>query len=442
MSQCWLEVYLPLVGLPALALLYAIAVQIFLAAWTECSWTHHMKPLAIRVSLLIVALACALPLCEQRKANQSSDSIAVFVVVTLGCIATSLGSYAIYGTYQQEVQGPKPVVPPGYMSGKVVLVTGANAGIGRETARQLVAEGATVILACRSEARAKEAMQDIIESIMTSSSDPNSKGEGTHLKLKDVQDQLKFLELSLSSLASVRKAVATFTSWNMPLHVLVNNAGVVMGSRQVTDDGHELTMQVNHFSHFLLTQLLLEKLQQSSTSDAPSRIITVTSSTYTLATQGIYFDDFGCETRSFSMFGQYSQSKLASILCAKELSRRQAKTSQKGTIESYIVHPGLVRTDVTRNMPWFMRLGNEAFAWVLVSLQKTPKAGAYTSVFCAASPDALQYESGTYFVNSQPTTTNDFARDTEVETDTTRYYEIDYARVWATLISRQDIEIR
>jgi len=407
MSQCWLEVYLPLVGLPALAFLYAIAVQIFLAAWTECSWTHHMKPLAIRVSLLIVALACALPLCES-KANQSSDSIAVVVVVTLGFIATSLGIYAIYGTYQQEVQGPKPVVPPGYMSGKVVLVTGANAGIGRETARQLVAEGATVILACRSEARAKEAIQDIIDSIMTSSSDPKNKE-----KLKNVQDQLKFLELSLSSLASVRKAVATFRSWNMPLHVLVNNAGVVMGSRQVTDDGHELTMQVNHFSHFLLTQLLLEKLQQSSTSDAPSRIITVTSSTYTLATQGIYFDDFGCENRSFSMFGQYSQSKLASILCAKELSRRQAKTSQKGTIESYIVHPGLVRTDVTRNMPWFMRLGNEAFAWVLVSLQKTPTAGAYTSVFCAASPDALQYESGTYFVNSQPANTNKFSRDTE-----------------------------
>jgi len=253
------------------------------------------------------------------------------------------------------------------MKGKVVLITGANTGIGKETAKQLLELGCTVFLACRSESKARAAMQDISSTVA------------------GAETRMHFLPLDLADLASVRAAAEAFERTGPSLDVLVNNAGVMMGERRGSAQGDEMTMQCNHLGHFLLTLLLLPRLRRSG-----GRVITVTSSTYTLSKR-ILLEDLQCERRLYSLFGQYSQSKLASILFAYELSRREP------SIQSIAIHPGLVRTDVVRNMPFWLRFSNQCFGFVLSSLQKTPEAGAYTSVYCSAKHGLT----GLYYVNSR-----------------------------------------
>jgi NAD(P)-dependent dehydrogenase (short-subunit alcohol dehydrogenase family) len=175
----------------------------------------------------------------------------------------------------------------------------------------------------------------------------------------------------------------------------------MMGEKRTTKDGYELMMQANHLGHFLLSCLLLENQKQEC------RVITVSSSTYGLAKNGFDFDDMFCDaSRNYTLFSQYAQTKLANILFAKELAKRHPN------VQSWAVHPGLVRTDVVRNMPWYLYYPNIIFAVAIAALQKQPKQGAYTSVWCAASdpPPA----NGTYLVNCKVHETNRHAKSSEV----------------------------
>ena len=186
-----------------------------------------------------------------------------------------------------------------------------------------------------------------------------------------------------------------------------------MGTRKENNAKHELTMACNHLGHFLLTNLLLNKLQHSR----EGRVVIVTSSTYVLAKEGIDLDDLNCNNKKYTMFSQYAQSKLANILMGKELAQREMERvkrgeGRKGPVAVHLVHPGLVRTDVVRNMPWFLKYPNMFFSLVLVTLQKAPEAGAYTNVFCAID-DCLRGRSGEYFSNSEVFETNEFAKDME-----------------------------
>jgi NAD(P)-dependent dehydrogenase (short-subunit alcohol dehydrogenase family) len=171
-------------------------------------------------------------------------------------------------------------------------------------------------------------------------------------------------------------------------------------------------MACNHLGHFLLTNLLLPKLQQAD----DGRIIVVTSCTYVLATEGLDLQDWNCEKRKYTMFSQYAQSKLANILMAKEVTRREKmriendKSKKAKAVGVHIVHPGLVRTDVVRNMNWYLKYPNMLFSSVLITMQKSPEAGAYTNVFCATSK-SLVGQSGDYFSNSQVFKVNEFAND-------------------------------
>jgi NAD(P)-dependent dehydrogenase (short-subunit alcohol dehydrogenase family) len=172
----------------------------------------------------------------------------------------------------------------------------------------------------------------------------------------------------------------------------------MLGNHQTSVDGYELTMASNHLGHFLLTQLLIPFLRRSK----DPRIIQVTSSTYVLANKGIDLEDLFCTRgrRKYTLFGQYAQSKLANILFSLEFHRRELQHPHTHPhIAIFNVHPGLVRTDVVRNMPWYLKYPNTVFGFVLALLQKTPEAGAYTSTYCATSP-GLQEKSGCYFVNS------------------------------------------
>jgi retinol dehydrogenase-13 len=207
---------------------------------------------------------------------------------------------------------------------------------------------------------------------------------------KSMEARLHFLALDLSDFESVRKAVRTFQDMNLSLHVLINNAGIMMGTKATSKDGHELMMQANHLGHFLLTLLLLPKLQETK----GGRVLTVTSCTYALARQGFDFDDMFCDTtRPYALFGQYAQTKLANILFCKELASRYPN------LVSLCIHPGIVRTDVVRNMPWWMRHGDAAFGFILSLLEKTPAQGAYTTVWSAVTKDLPP--NGSYLVNSE-----------------------------------------
>ncbi len=404
---------------PALSTLYIVSVQAFNAGWHECSWCHLAKPISLRVALLVVAIAILATMhypnneeIPEDSETDSSNSNPQRAYLLPSILMPILSVLSIYRTRKLFVQGPKPKFKN--MDGKVCLITGANAGIGKETARQLLEMGATVIMACRSEQRAKDAKEDILSSMKQDkkqNDDMTLLHKGT---AKSVKERLLFLECDVSNFDSVRKAVSVFNDMKLPLHILVNNAGIMMGQRKTVSWGsksYELNMACNHLGHFLLTNLLLPKLRE----EEDARVIIVTSSTYVLASSGIDLDDLNCERRNYTMFSQYAQSKLANILMGKELLQREKiissnSSSSPGGVSVFMVHPGLVRTDVVRNMPWYLKYPNIMFSFILATLQKTPAAGAYTNVFCATSDEAIKWN-GEYFSNSEPFPTNKHAND-------------------------------
>lgn len=386
----------------SLALLYAIAVQAFLAVWHECSWTFHISSLTLRLTFMIVALGISISTTDETLDTQ----LYTFIPVSILSIITSV--VLIHRTRKLGITGPKPCIPNHLVKGRVFFITGANAGIGKETARQLLMAGATVVMACRSEERAREAMEDILLDLKT------KEGGSEHdlTALKSPVDRLLFLKCDVSNYDSVRDAVKTFEAMNMPLHVLINNAGIMMGTRTTNNVGHELTMSANHLGHFLLTNLLLPKLQK----EKDARVVVLTSSTYALARNGIDLDDLNCEKRNYTMFSQYAQSKLANIMFGKELAKREKIRSKDNPVKVFMVHPGLVRTDVVRNMPWYLKYPNMVFSVVLMTLQKTPEAGAYTSVYTSAS-ELSSDDSGQYFSNSRAMETNAHTKDEQKSKD-------------------------
>ena len=199
------------------------------------------------------------------------------------------------------------------MSGKICLITGGTFGIGQVTVQALAAQGATVVIIARNKAKAEATVEEI--------------------KAATGNSAVSFLLANLSSLAAVRKVAQDFKNTFSRLDVLINNAGAMNWKRTVTADGFETTFGVNHLSHFLLTNLLLDMLKAS----APSRIINVSAAA---ANSGkIDFADLQCE-KQFSAMKSYSQSKLANILFAVGLSKRLQGTG----VTANALHPGFVAT--------------------------------------------------------------------------------------------------
>ncbi len=248
---------------------------------------------------------------------------------------------------------------------KVALVTGANTGIGRTTALALAREGAHVFLACRSEAKTKPVIEEI--------------------KRETKSDRVEFLELDLTSLDSVRGAARAFLARELPLHLLINNAGVA-GQRGITQDGFELHFGVNHLGHFLLTQLLLERLRDS----APARIVNVSSGSHYQAKEGIDFDRLRASTPSFSGLPEYAVSKLANVLHARALAKRLAGTG----VTAYSLHPGVVASDAWRRLP-------APVAGLMKLFMISNEDGARTTLHCALSERAGA-ESGLYYDDAAP----------------------------------------
>lgn len=254
--------------------------------------------------------------------------------------------------------------------GKTVIITGANTGIGKETARDLSRRGARVILACRSVERGMKAAKEI---------EPDSTGE------------LVVRQLDLTSFKSIRKFAEEINSTEERVDILINNAGL-MCDKSTTEDGIDTQFCSNHLGHFLLTHLLLDKIKAS----APARIINVSSNGHLGGK--MYWDDLNMEKPgSYSSIYMYCQTKLANILFTKELARRL-----KGTgVNTYALHPGAVITEFQskpseKGIPAiFIHLTNFSLKF-LTFLWKNAEEGAQTTIYCAVA-EVLEGQSGLYY---------------------------------------------
>jgi NAD(P)-dependent dehydrogenase (short-subunit alcohol dehydrogenase family) len=253
------------------------------------------------------------------------------------------------------------------MNGKVVMITGANSGIGKETAIELAKMGANIIMVCRSRERGEKALEEIKEMA-------NSKK--IELLIADLADQ-----------SSIRMMVERFKKRYDKLHVLINNAGVMLTKRTTTSEGYESTFAINHIGHFLLTNLVLDMLKASS----PSRIINVSSSAHKFAK--LNFDDIDNEQK-YRGFRTYANSKLFNILFSYELARRMEGTG----VTVNTLHPGVIRTNLGKNNnKKLIKLMSTIFRLFM----RSPKKGARTTVYLASSPD-VEKVNGKYFVNRKP----------------------------------------
>ncbi len=249
------------------------------------------------------------------------------------------------------------------MEGKICIITGANSGIGKATAIGLAMMNATIVMMCRSKERGEEVQKEIIE--LTGNK------------------KVDLLLCDLSSQESIRKFVSEFKSKYQKLHILINNAGVMLSKRVISVDGFEMNFAVNYLASFLLTNLLLDVLKKS----APSRIINVSSAAHRMAKMD--FDDLQSEKRKYRLFKIYGISKLALMLFSYELNRRLERTS----VTVNTVHPGVVNTNLGQDQSSF----SKGFAKLFF---KKPEKGAETSIYLASSQE-VEGITGKYFAKKQ-----------------------------------------
>ena len=261
-----------------------------------------------------------------------------------------------------------PTAP--HMSGKTVLVTGANQGIGLETAAALARMGASVTMTSRNTAKGEAALAEV--------------------KSRSGDSDIELMIADFGSFDSTRKLAADFKAKHNRLDVLVNNAGAIQMSRSETADGFETTFGVNHLGYFLLTDLLLDLLKAST----PARIVNVASRAH-LRAPGMNFDDLNAKQK-FSGMGAYAQSKLANVLFTYELVRRL-----KGSgVTANALHPGVVRTGFGKNNAGPIRLVFQAFQLIGRPWLLSPEQGAQTSIYLASSPE-VDGVTGKYFADSR-----------------------------------------
>jgi NAD(P)-dependent dehydrogenase (short-subunit alcohol dehydrogenase family) len=266
------------------------------------------------------------------------------------------------------------------MSGRVILITGGNTGIGKEAAVGLASLGARVVITSRNEERGRAAREEIAE--------------------RSGRDTVDVMPLDLASFRSIRSFAADVLGRFDRLDVLVNNAGLILRRRAETEEGFEETFGVNHLGHFLLTDLLLDRLRAS----APARVVVVSSDAHKGARRGLDFDDLQA-TRHYRWGKAYGNSKLANIYFARELARRLDGSG----VTANSLHPGFVRSEFGRGGD----LGG-LYGWGIKYLAGpfaiSPEKGARTTIYLASSPE-VDGVSGGYFYQCRPTQPTAVAQD-------------------------------
>ncbi|XP_058391348.1 dehydrogenase/reductase SDR family member on chromosome X isoform X1 [Diceros bicornis minor] len=266
----------------------------------------------------------------------------------------------------------EPVFSP--QPDRVAIVTGGTDGIGYSTAKHLARLGMHVIIAGNNEGKAEEVVGKIKE--------------------ETLNDKVEFLYCDLASLSSIRQFVQKFKMKKIPLHVLVNNAGVMMVPQRKTVDGFEEHFGLNFLGHFLLTNLLLDTLRESGSPGRSARVVTVSSATHYVGE--LNMDDLQ-SSRWYSPHGAYAQSKLALVLFTYHLQGLLA--AQGSHVTANVVDPGVVNTDLYRHIFWGTRLLKKLFGWWFF---KSPDEGAWTSLYAAVTP-ALEGVGGRYLYNEKET---------------------------------------
>ncbi|XP_017040210.1 retinol dehydrogenase 14 isoform X1 [Drosophila ficusphila] len=265
------------------------------------------------------------------------------------------------------------------MEGKTVIITGANSGIGKETAKDLAGRGARVIMACRNLETANAVKDEIVK--------------------ETNNNKILVKKLDLGSQKSVREFAADIVKTEPKIDVLIHNAGMALAFRgQTSEDGVELTMATNHYGPFLLTHLLIDVLKKS----APARIVIVASELYRLSSVNLAkLNPIG----TFPAAYLYYVSKFANIYFARELAKRLEGT--KVTVN--FLHPGMIDSGIWRNVPFPLNLPMMA---ITKGFFKTTKAGAQTTIYLATS-DEVANVSGKYFMDCKEATLNAAALDEE-----------------------------
>ncbi|MCZ6479171.1 MAG: SDR family oxidoreductase [candidate division NC10 bacterium] len=260
------------------------------------------------------------------------------------------------------------------LTGKTCMVTGANAGIGKATALGLAKMGATVVMVCRNRKRGEAAL--------------------TEIKRESGNDAVSLLLADLSSQAAIQQLAQDFKARYPTLHVLINNAGIVLKKRILTNDKLETQFAVNHLAYFLLTNLLLDDLKAS----APARIVNVSSQAHKGVS--IDFDDLQSE-RSYRRTHVYAWTKLANVLFTYELARRLEGTQ----VTANCLHPGVIATSLIGDyMPNPLRFMTKIIG-------ASPERGARTPLYLATSPE-VEGVSGKYFVDRKAVQSSNASYDT------------------------------
>jgi NAD(P)-dependent dehydrogenase (short-subunit alcohol dehydrogenase family) len=244
------------------------------------------------------------------------------------------------------------------LQGKTVLVTGATNGIGEVSALELARMGAQVVVVSRSADKCATTVQNI--------------------QRTTGNQNVAYIAGDLSSLAGIRQVASTFLERYNRLDVLLNNAGGVFTSRQLSPDGYEMTFALNHLSYFLLTNLLLDTLKVTAKQHGEARVVNVSSGAHFGARNGINFDDLNRQ-KSYSSFGVYAETKLMNVLFTIELARRLANTG----VTTNALHPGFVRTGFGKNNTSIVTAVFSALQVFALS----PEKGAETSIYLASSPE-------------------------------------------------------
>ncbi|KAH8551821.1 hypothetical protein BGW37DRAFT_455754 [Umbelopsis sp. PMI_123] len=253
------------------------------------------------------------------------------------------------------------------MTGKVCIVTGGNTGIGKVCVLELAKKNAHVIVASRTPSKALAVIEEI--------------------KAETKNEKVEFIQLDLLSLASVTKFVSEFKAKNLPLHLLLNNAGVMACPFALSEDGYESQFATNHLAHFYLTTQLLPVLEQSQ----PSRIVNVSSMAHkNTIFRGFTLDNLNDESK-YSPNLNYALTKTANILFSRELSQRLEK---KGVKSVYVNsnHPGIVRTELVRH-------NGPVANFFIRAMSMNAEDGAITQMYLATSPEVEQKDiRGQYYI--------------------------------------------
>ena len=266
------------------------------------------------------------------------------------------------------------------LEGRTVVITGGNAGIGKETAIGLARLGARVIITSRDEQRGARA----VDEIRTRSGSPD----------------VEVLALDLASFASIRSFAAALLDRTDAIDVLVNNAGLILRKRTLTEDGFEATFGVNHLGHFLLTDLLLDRLRAS----APARVVVVASDAHESAKRGLDFDDLQSE-RGYRWGKVYGKSKLANIYFARELARRLEGSG----VTSNSLHPGFVRSEFGQGGDLGTLYGF-GIKYLAAPFAISQEEGARTSIHLASAA-GLAGATGGYYAKCEPASPSKVALD-------------------------------